>query len=480
MPAKPISPARKAAFAILERVLESEAHSDDLLHGPGMSALSQQDRNLATALVLGTLRWKLALDAELIPLLSRPDVRLSNAIATTLELGAFQLRHMDRIPVHAALDESVELVRAAGQSHATGMVNAILRKLSTQKAPAPKVFETPAQLAERLGHPGWIVERWVKNYGLAAARAICEYDQREPGARPSSALEAAEVAPPESEVTAPEVAEPEAPQHGVAAILEVEAPATPEQLIEAAPELAPRAATIDPGSRLVAELTAALAPASATRIRVWDACAAPGGKTRVLAELLPDAEIFATDVSPRRMKAMQERLERDGLAERIRTEVAEAETLSEESGPFDLILCDAPCSGTGTLARNPEIRLRLEPAHLSRQAKRQREILRGVLGRLRPGGRLVYSTCSLEPEENEAVVEAVLQKVANIGRVDLTAVIMGKVAAENASAIVRNGCLRTLPGANFAGDGFFAAAFERLPDDAPKGVEPPAVVAAED
>jgi 16S rRNA (cytosine967-C5)-methyltransferase len=154
-------------------------------------------------------------------------------------------------------------------------------------------------------------------------------------------------------------------------------------------------------------------------------------------------------------------LERDGLSGQIRTEVAEAETLPAESGEFDLILCDAPCSGTGTLARNPEIRLRLEPAELGRQAKRQREILRVALGRLRPGGRLVYSTCSLEPEENEAVVEWVMRKVTGISPVDLTALVGEKVSAETAAAIVRNGCLRTLPGANFAGDGFFAAAFER-------------------
>jgi len=445
--AKPISPARKAAFAILERVLDSDAHSDDLLHGPGMAGLSQQDKNLTTALVLGTLRWKLALDAELIPLLARPDVRLSNAVATTLELGAFQLRHMDRIPVHAALDESVELVRAAGQSHATGMVNAVLRKLSVQKPPTPKVFETAAQLAERLGHPDWLVERWVRNYGLAAAKAICEYDQRELGSVAAGAASTSESE--ESEESAPETIEIELPTEPVALAVE------PVEVTR------PPVGALDPGSRLVAELTAALASASDTPLRVWDACAAPGGKTRILAELLPGSEILATDASPRRLKGMAERLERDGLSGQIRTEVAEAETLPAESGEFDLILCDAPCSGTGTLARNPEIRLRLEPAELGRQAKRQREILRVALGRLRPGGRLVYSTCSLEPEENEAVVEWVMRKVTGISPVDLTALVGEKVSAETAAAIVRNGCLRTLPGANFAGDGFFAAAFER-------------------
>jgi len=439
-----------------------------------MSALSQQDKNLATALVLGTLRWKLALDAELLPLLTRPDVRLSNAIATTLELGAFQLRHMDRIPVHAALDESVELVRAAGQSHATGMVNAILRKLTLQKPPAPKVFETPAQLAERLGHPGWLVERWVKNYGLAAAKAICEYDQREPGTSP---VAAAELSAPEPTTESAPVADVQFDKSSDETSLDI-APASvetsePEPALEPTSEASPVVAVvraepapvlvsgIDPGSRLVAELTAALAPKSDSTLRVWDACAAPGGKTRILAELLPGAEVLATDVSPRRMAVMAERLQRDGLSGQIRTEVADAVELPTESGDFDLVLCDVSCSGTGTLARNPEIRLRLEPAHLSRQAKRQREILLAALGRLKPGGRLVYSTCSLEPEENEAVVERVLEKVTGISRVDLTQLVTEKLPGDIGAAVVRGGCLRTLPGANFAGDGFFAAAFER-------------------
>lgn len=466
-----MSPARVAAFTILNRVLDSDAHSDDLLHGPAMSALSQQDRNLATALVLGTLRWKIALDAELIPLLSRPDVRLSNAVATVLELGAFQLRHMDRIPVHAAIDESVELVRAAGQAHATGMVNAVLRKLAGQKVSAAKVFETPAHFAERLGHPDWLVERWAKHYGAAAAKAICEFDQRDPGrlAAEASASEAPVPEAPAPESPIPEQAAEAAPDPTVsaegpaaevsAAIDSVSSAAPPPEPPSPEPQVV--APAIDAGSKLVAELAAALAPAVEGSLRVWDACAAPGGKTRVLAELLPSAEILATDVSPRRLKFMAERLERDGLAERVRSEAADAAQLPPESGDFDLILCDAPCTGTGTLARNPEIRLRLEPEELGRQAKRQREILRAALGRLKPGGRLLYSTCSLEPEENEAVVEWAMKKSSGVQPVDLAPLIADRVPAATAAAITRGGSLRTLPGANFSGDGFFAAAFER-------------------
>src|ERR1700734_1723646 len=126
----PITPARSAAFAALVRVADTSAHSDDLLHGTGMSALSQADRNLATTLVLGVLRWQIALDARMQPLLQRPDQALPTPVATALRMGAFQLLHLDRIPAHAALSESVELVRAAGHPHAAGMVNAILRKIA--------------------------------------------------------------------------------------------------------------------------------------------------------------------------------------------------------------------------------------------------------------------------------------------------------------------------------------------------------------
>ena len=185
-PHAPITPARSAAFAILLRVADTSSHSDDLLHGPGMSALSQADRNLATTLVLGVLRWQIALDARMLPLLQRPDQALPTPVATALRMGAFQLLHLDRIPAHAALSESVELVRAAGHPHAAGMVNAILRKLTRQPSPhsppSPNSTRRTAAFASRLAHPLWLANRWVQNYGRAAALAICAHDQTEPNA----------------------------------------------------------------------------------------------------------------------------------------------------------------------------------------------------------------------------------------------------------------------------------------------------------
>ena len=472
-----ISPARAVAFEILTLVGEGKGHSDELLHSSRTEALSPEDRNLATALAMGVLRWQIALDARLAKLLARPDQRLAEPVALALRMGAFQLLHLDRIPAHAVLNESVEICRAAGQPHAAGMVNAVLRKLAAQPTSQNRdvdkptsqnrdvghpVNESPAAFAERLGHPLWLVERWVAAYGRGAALAICEYDQREPASGGLFVEESAASA-------------------------------------EAVPQM-------DDGSRLVAELAAVAMPLVAGRAaRVWDCCSAPGGKTLVLglrldphlknetltpaSKLAGDpemwgthgAEILATDVSAKRLAQMVARLRRYAYAQRVICAVMDAsaagEALEEQHEAqrewqpevkFDLILCDVPCSGTGTLARNPEIRHHLRVEELTRQADRQRAILTGALGRLATGGRLVYSTCSLEPEENEQVVEAAASGagvrrisvgplIARLAEID---VLKQDVSAGLIGSAVRDGALRMLPGVHGC-DGFFAVVLER-------------------
>jgi len=181
----------------------------------------------------------------------------------------------------------------------------------------------------------------------------------------------------------------------------------------------------------------------------------------VLAARHPTAELLATDVSGRRLRAMETRLLREMPGVKVRTLETDATKLTESEGEFDLILCDVPCSGTGTLARNPEIRLRLESADLAKQAKRQREILAAAAKRLAPRGRLVYSTCSLEPEENEAVVDAVLEKMSGFERIDVGTVLRKIELRGDKSELMHEENLRTLPGVGFKGDGFFAAVIER-------------------
>ena len=174
-----VTPARLAAFEILMLVGQGKGHSDELLHSARVEGLSPEDRNLATALVMGVLRWQIALDARVRGLLQRPEQRLAEPVAMALRMGAFQLLHLDRIPAHAALSESVELCRAAGEPHATGMVNAVLRKVAAAQKPGVRIHESVAAFAERLGHPLWLVERWVAAYGRDAALKICEADQQE-------------------------------------------------------------------------------------------------------------------------------------------------------------------------------------------------------------------------------------------------------------------------------------------------------------
>ena len=417
-PAIRVSPARAAAFEILGLVGQGRGHSDELLHGRHLKGLSAADKNLATALVLGVLRWQIALDARVRPFFTRPDVKLTPPVEIALRMGAFQLLYLDRIPAHAALSESVELVRA-GAPFAVGMVNAVLRKLSTAPKPGRKLHEATGTFAERLGHPLWLVERWVAAYGRDAALAVCEADQVEPGC---GALFAAEADGAEMPL-------------------------------------------MDDGSRLVAELAAACAPEAR---RVWDCCAAPGGKTLVIARRLAGAELLATDASPRRLKGLAERLEAAGVAARVKTVEADAAALPVELGEFDLILCDVPCSGTGTLARNPEIRHRVTLEEIKRQVGRQREILGAAVKRLAVGGRLVYSTCSLEDEENEGVLKSALAEAVaekRLVRVDVSAILggmRGRLRDEvDVGVLSPKGVLRTMPGNGFDGDGFFAAVFER-------------------
>jgi len=428
-----ISPARAAAFEILTLAGEGKGHSDELLHSARTAALGPEDRNLATALVMGVLRWQIALDARLGKLLARPDQRLAEPVALALRMGAFQLLHMDRIPAHAVLNESVEMCRAAGHPHAAGMVNAVLRKLAATQRPGVRIFESPAAFAERLAHPRWLVERWVAAFGREAALAICEYDQQEP-TRGAMFAEAQTV---EDGATDPPTRE-DAPQ-------------------------------MDDGSRLVAELAVAALPFSGEPApRVWDCCAAPGGKTLVLAQRLQSAAILASDASAKRLARLAARLRHLPFAERVRCEVLDASAAVPENIGFDLILCDVPCSGTGTLARNPEIRHRLRVEDLARQATRQRAILRGALRRLAPRGRLVYSTCSLEPEENDAVVDEIADE-AGMRRVAVAPLIAkladAGVPRQDAARLlidsaVRQDALRTLPGVHPC-DGFFAVVLER-------------------
>jgi 16S rRNA (cytosine967-C5)-methyltransferase len=449
--AMPISPARSAAFDILLRVERDAAYASELLHSTVFAKLSSQDHALATELVMGVLRWRSRLDAEIAQQSSQPLAKLDLEILIALRLGLYQFRWLDRIPARAALHESVELVKRARKRSAAPFVNAVLRKLSATRATDTTKFESDSQetLAGEFAHPQWLVERWADAYGLDAARQICSYNQsipcvairlRNPATEEhlkeeGTTLSAGRILKSARRVDAGDVTKTRAFRTG-------------EIVIQ------------DEASQLVAAL---VCPAARDRgTRILDCCAAPGGKTLAIADRNPGAAITAVELHPHRARLLKKLVGESSA--RIKIIAADATRLPF-SDTFDGILADVPCSGTGTLARNPEIKWRLKPADLAELQTRQIAILRAALERLAPGGRLVYSTCSLEKEENEDVVEYALKKSGSVRLLDCRLELdrlqsAGELVSSDAAAFTRGPFLRTIPGIHPC-DGFFAAIFEK-------------------
>jgi len=444
----PVSPARLAAYEILLRVEQGGAYATDLLHSSHLTRFSDADKALATELTMGVLRWRARLDQALASACDQPLARLDLEVLTALRLGAYQLAYLERVPARAAVHESVELAKRARKRSAAPLVNAVLRKIAgRRKAPhaGPSAeAANPRDLAERYSHPLWLVERWADNFGISSAARICDFDQRIP-----------------------------------ATALRLAADATDDDLrregIEAAPGLlmararrlvsgdvtrskafaSGHVAIQDEASQLVAALVG-------TGARILDCCAAPGGKTSAIAERNPRAMILAAELHPHRARTLRRRAPQAN----VRVIAADALALPLDL-PFDRVLADVPCSGTGTLVRNPEIKWRLQPSDLGDLHRKQVAILRAALDRVVPGGRLVYSTCSLEPEENADVVHQALANLSDFHVLDCRGELRklqeaGELVWSELAALTREGFLQTLPGVHPC-DGFFAAALEREP-----------------
>lgn len=440
-----MTPSRLAAFRILLAIAKSRGNSDALLQSSQVTALALEDRNLTTTLVMGALRWQIVLDAEVTKHLSRPDASLPLEAAIAMRMGAFQVMFLDRVPVHAALNESVELVKQSGAPHTAGLVNAVLRKIAKSHT------ALASDIAER-AHPDWLLARWRRSYGEDATKTFCDYDQNVPPL--CLRLTDASV---EDRLRAQGVE-----LQPSAFLCNTRVVAT-GRLSDAAAFNEGTVRIQDEGSQLVAEL------AGAGR-EILDCCAAPGGKTAILAENNPGASILACDMNIDRLNTMKRLLPNSGPAQRIEYRQTDAEKLPDDLRErFDLVLCDVPCSGSGTLARNPEIRHRLSIAALHEQQARQKRILRSALQTVKPGGQLLYSTCSLEPEENEEVVASALRDNPDIRQIDIRQRIL-EVAATGrlrdgaaqllSERAVKDGALHLLPG-TFGCDGFFAAILAR-------------------
>jgi 16S rRNA (cytosine967-C5)-methyltransferase len=454
-PEKVVSPARIAAFDILLRVEREDSYASELLHAPALEPLSTRDHGLATELVMGVLRWRSRLDDEIAAVSSQSLSKLDLEILVALRLALYQFRYLNRIPKHAALNESVELVKRARKRSAAPFLNAVLRKLANV-IPQPAKFPedeqpSPESLARSLAHPRWLVERWTRDYGLATAHEICKYGQAIPQAAIRLRTPTAQAELTQEGITM-------APGNFLAEARHVET----GDITKAQAFRAGHAVIQDEASQLVAALVARDARAG---LRILDCCAAPGGKTLAIADRNPGAAIVAVDFHPHRALLLRKLLNRASASARIRIVAADARSLPT-SISFDCILVDVPCSGTGTLARNPEIKWRLRPDDLRDLQERQRAILRSALASVIPGGRLIYSTCSMEREENEEVVEKILADNKSLRLIDCRDELEHLKAADelicpDPACLTRGPYLRTIPGIHPC-DGFFAAVIEKI------------------
>lgn len=391
-----ISPARRAAFEILREV-EAGAFSSILLAAEEPK-LKPVDRALVHELVLGVLRWQLWLD-KLIEQFTKRDVEsLDLPVRLALRLGLYQLRFLTRIPAPAAVNESVNLVRSAKVSSASAFVNAMLRRAIREANydPASEVTNAIERLAIETSHPAWLIERWTNALGLEEAEAFARANNRVPPT-------AFRIVGRDFEEILDRLRE----AHG---ILEPSTVAEGAWRVSGASsivrELALSGAIYlqDEASQLVAQ-TVALQPGE----RALDLCAAPGGKTTLIAQRAgASALIVASDLSKKRLETVVRTSALHNLSQIKSLVLDAAQPLPFENSVFDRILLDAPCSGTGTLRRNPEIRWRISETDIHELAAQQQLFLNHAARVLKPGGQLVYSTCSTEPDENEKVVAAFL------------------------------------------------------------------------
>ena len=438
---------------MLERVQRAGAYADVLLHSTlARSTLTAPDRAFATELVYGTLRWRGRIDYLLSHCLDRRDLdKLEPLVATALRLGGYQILFAERVPTMAAVDESVRCVRAAGSERATGLVNAVLRRLAREheQIDLPDLENDPlGYLMHALSLPMWIAGRFIELFGPEEAARLARACNEPPPlvVRANPHRGSVDELLVELRERFPDAQRTRWARHGIVLGRRGNA-ALDRAFVEG------RFTVQDEGSQLVVDLLDAQ-PGE----RVLDTCAAPGGKATALAERVgAEGLVHALDRNTRRLDLVSRAARRLGLS-RLGCETRDATRSLHGIGggePFDRILVDVPCSGLGTLRRNPDARWRLSETDPKSLAETQLTLLRRAAGVLRPGGALVYSTCTLLPEENEGVVEAFLEEASGFERTPRERV------SENIRPLVdAQGQLRCLPHLHDT-DGFYAVRIER-------------------
>ena len=449
--------AREVALQTLIKVSEAGAYSNLQLNRALQDAeLSRQDAGLATELVYGTIQFQRTLDDTLRKLITKGFDKLTPWVHSLLRMSAYQMLYLDRIPPHAAVNEAVQIAKRRGHSGISGMVNGVLRSMERQLAELKLPNDSPDPIT-RIGlthsYPNWLVKRWVKVYGEAKAEEICAAGNEPPHAslRVNPLMTSREKAL-ELLAFAGYEAQP--------------SPLTPYGIIvSGGGNLAVTDGYInglwslqDESSMLVAEVCA-----PAPGMRVLDCCAAPGGKTSHLAELMNnEGTVIANDVHPHKRKLIEEQAQRLGLTS-VKAVTGDALELASQfdADSFDLVLLDAPCSGFGVIRRKPEIKWTKKVEDVTAIAELQSRLIKEAAKLIKPGGTLVYSTCTIERQENEDQIAAFLSEHPSF---ELDKSWPEKVLAPLRTAGVIDetfdGSVQLLP-EHFGSDGFFIGRLKR-------------------
>jgi len=458
-----VAPARRAAYRILLDVERGKSDLPQAMAAVRPRLEDPRDQALAAAVAVGTLRWRGALDYLIERFARRRTGAVDAEVLTSLRLSAFQLIFLSRIPPPAAVAEGVELVREARKKSAVGFANAVLRAIARVRKAPPLPDRPDASIGDEerrpglldylsvtLSHPRWLVERWLDRYGEAATEAWLRFNNQEAPITLRVNLLKASVAEAAARLDRHSVttARTRYARDGLVVTSgnPIRTPLEREGLFllqDEASQLVGPILPVRPGDR------------------VLDACASPGGKTTQLAAGMEDRGlIVASDVRSRRLALLRETVQRSG-ARCVRVTQADFLQPAPFGASFDAVLLDAPCSGLGTLRRDPDIKWRCAEADVAALAAAQLAMLRHAADTVRPGGWLAYATCSSEPEENEEVVRRFLET-----RPDYVAVpvpVQTVAVPEGvASPIDSAGHLRTYPHAHGL-EAFFAALLKRRP-----------------
>jgi 16S rRNA (cytosine967-C5)-methyltransferase len=444
----PPAPAREAAFRVLRAIAGGRVDLGDALSRTRDPLPDARDRALATELATGTLRWRGAIDYQLQRLSAKPLRKLDPAVLDALRLAAYQILYLDRVPTSAIVNDSVDLVKGAGFRSAGGFANAVLRRLSRERGTL--VWPDRDAIVEHLSvvhsHPAWLVQRWLERYGERATEHWLQFNNDPPrmtlAANRLHGTRDALIERLRSE-DIDGVPTPLAP-HGVVV--------TKGRALTSAAFRDGYCVVQDEASQLVPELIRAL-PGQ----RALDVCAAPGGKTiAIAAQCAPHGVVIASDVRSKRVALLAATMARCRVPLVRVAHIASEGTLPFRDAAFDRVLIDAPCSGLGTVRRDPDIRWRREPTEFASFAATQLDLLHRVCPLVARGGLIIYSTCSSEPDENEDVVAAFLATSPDFTVSPLATAGLEDVIARMATP---EGYLRTTPEHGL--EAFFAAILRR-------------------